>query len=136
MFRPGTMERYSGNAIDRPDNAISMDLSTHKMFGDLQIYFEPRHDSQACYTVHYVNEPIPPLPQYPKNIIFRSVTDVMLPDTNLLAIHKACARIAHATGAAESGIRFFRDLEDGAIAADGSTPLGQLVAYRLGFCQG
>lgn len=67
----------------------------------------------------------------PRTITFRSVTDVALPDPDLLAIHRACCIIAHATGAAEAAEKFNRDLEDGRIEADGSTPLGFLVDHQM-----
>lgn len=114
---------------------MTMDYDTHEMFGNLQIYFEPIQGTKASYTVKYVGTPIPPFAQFPKTVTFRTVTDIPLPDPNLLAIHRACARIAHATGADESCERFFRDLEDGVVEGDGSTPLDHLVAYRLAFHQ-
>lgn len=136
MFSPGTMGGYHGPAMDFSQNALTLEAGKHTVFGRLEMYFEPIQGSQVNYTVHHVNETIPGLVGvYPKNITFRTVPDVPSPDANLLATHRACARIAHATGAAEACMNFFRDLDDGTVEADGSTPLGCLVAYRMAFSQ-
>lgn len=126
--------RYSASAINCPQNAISLTHGSHNMFSDLHTYFDPVQGSNQNYTVHHIREPIVYGTQYPKNITFRSVTNVSLPDPDLFAIHRACARIAYATGAGEAAQRFFRDLGGGdAAAADGSTPLDMLVAFHLEF---
>lgn len=112
-----------------------MDYEMHRMFRELQIYFDPLQDAPVSYSVHYVNNCIGPFSEFPKDISFRKTLGVPSPDTNLLAIHRACARVSHATRAAEACMQFFCDLEGGRVEADGSTRLDHLVAYRLGFHQ-
>lgn len=135
MFISDKLEAYHGAAMNSPGNAMSMQYEQHQMFGALRIYFEPQQGTQDSYIVRHVGASIGPLASFPIHITFRTAADISSPDPNLLAIHGACARIAHATGAAESFMRFSRDLEDGAVEADGSTPLDHLVAHRLAFYQ-
>lgn len=136
MFIPDTLDAYHGIAMDSPENAMTMEFDKHLMFGELHIYFEPQQGTQDSYTVRHVGASFEPFSNFPRNVTFRTVTGIPSPDPNLFAIHRACARIAHATGAGEACRRFFRDLEDGAVEADGSTPLDHLVAYRLAFHHG
>lgn len=130
MFAPGSLADYHGT-MDSPRNGMSMVLDTHKMFEKLRIFFEHVQDTEASYIVNSVDNTLRPFTAFPKNVTFRNVTDVPLPDRNPLVIHRACARIGDATGAAESCMRFFSDLEEGAVSADSSSPLDRLVAYQL-----
>lgn len=136
MFISGTLEAYHGTAIDSPENAITIELNQHRDFGLLRIYFEPQQGTQNSYTVCHGGGSVGPFFNFArKHATLRTPTDIPFPDPNLLAIHGACARIAHATGTNESCLSFLRDLEDGSVEADGSTSLDQLLAYRLLFHQ-
>lgn len=139
MFRPNAVINYVGEEIDRPENAITLDLATHPQFSELEIYFEPtlnNSNNSNSYTVRHVYPHFYCAQQYggyPKNVTFRSVTNIALPDPSLLAMHRACCQIAHRTRAAEVIDKFYRDLEEGEVAADGSTALGHLVTHQLAF---
>lgn len=72
MFSPGTMGRYHGPAMECPQNALTLEVQTHTLFGRLKIFFEPIQDSQVNYTVHHVKETTIPAfaTVFPKNINF------------------------------------------------------------------
>lgn len=127
---------YHGSRIELPENCMALTHEMHIRFDELHIYFEPKEGVPNTYTVRNALPVLPSMSMFPKDITFRSSTNVKLPDPNLLAIHRACARIAYATGAGESALQFFQDFEDGEVRADGSTALGHLVTDRLAFNQG
>ena len=57
------------------------------------------------------------LRDYPEYVTFTTPDPVKLPvpSPTYLAIHAACAKVAHMSGAAEYIDKFYRDMEDGMI---------------------
>ena len=114
------------------ENIMLMKFDKHDdMFEKLHIYFESQQETQDSYTVHYVSASIEAFFIFLMHVIFRITTSIPFSDLNLLVIHRACARIAHATEAAESCRRFFRDLKDDAVGADGSTSLNHHAGLQF-----
>ncbi|PGH21301.1 hypothetical protein AJ80_03351 [Polytolypa hystricis UAMH7299] len=130
MSHAASVGNFGGQIVDQPGNAMTLEPSTHVLFGRLKIYFEPVQGLPNTYTVHHVDEPLISLSRYPCNITFRAVSQIPLPDPGLLAIHRACAKIAHASGAAEVAMNAFPDIDDPGVRADGSTP--SIFCYPTG----
>lgn len=134
MFQPGAFHAYTSNYIDSPENGISLAKDVHGLFGKFLIYFELHDAQQHTYQVRRVDEGVLPTAPYPVMVTLRSVSGIEMPDEGLFAIHRACALIAYASRTGDAFNQIFQAMEDGmAMEADGITPIGYLVSYKLLF---
>jgi hypothetical protein len=66
----------------------------------------------------------------PPSVTFTTNTDLDLPDRRYLALHAACAKVLHLSGAAEAIDSILRDLEDTKVLSqDGAS--AELLDYLL-----
>ncbi|UZP44447.1 hypothetical protein NXS19_012259 [Fusarium pseudograminearum] len=129
MFSDGAAYLIDGANIDCPQNALTLSVELHRLFGDFEIFFQP--DDTVRYQYHirtFAQEAIDDIP------ITRTLTgesNIDLPSPQLLAIHCAIAHILHLSGAGDYIDRILRDADDYGIRRDGSTELCCLLELRL-----
>jgi hypothetical protein len=130
MFAPEIAHMLTPAELDRPRNALTMVPRHRENFGELLFYFEPVAGAEHTYTVasDYPDVSLF-LPTQP--IALRVHETIEMPSPDLLAIHRALAKILHASGAAEYIACILHDRDEGFVSADGSTQLGALVAVGL-----
>ncbi|KAI6016657.1 hypothetical protein BKA83DRAFT_4333821 [Pisolithus microcarpus] len=110
-------ERLNGANIHRLDNVMTLERSVHDDFDRLKIYFtatevphkykfEAVREFFLAERPGYVTFSTPDAEQYP------------LPNPTYLAIHAACAKVAHLSGAAEHIEEILRRMEDTRVLAE------------------
>ncbi|KAG8925239.1 hypothetical protein FRC00_004177 [Tulasnella sp. 408] len=96
-------ESLNGPDIHRVENVLTMCESAHKLFDQLQLWFEAT-DVPNTYNIctnnkgnfALVDSPVP------RQVTFESTnTSISLPNSHYLRIHAACAKVARLSGAAE-----------------------------------
>ncbi|RMD41438.1 hypothetical protein DV735_g3685, partial [Chaetothyriales sp. CBS 134920] len=136
MFDNSVIPLIENENIDRPYNAITLSFGNHKAFGSFKLYFEPEGSQPDTYRIVAlkpgVAKRLQALPPGYLVTFTPGSPPIDLPSPRLLAIHKAIACILHMSAAGEYIDRILRDLDEGRVAADGSTELGQLTALRIG----
>ncbi|KAF8241584.1 hypothetical protein K440DRAFT_624058, partial [Wilcoxina mikolae CBS 423.85] len=107
MFDPRVRLRLEGDLIDSPHNAIILQSDLHQMFGQLLFWFNDVPNEPHTYTIATARRiPLTHLAAHlspDKRISFTDYSSegVYLPDTRLLRLHAACAKILDMSGAAE-----------------------------------
>ncbi|KAJ6576625.1 hypothetical protein DFH09DRAFT_364914 [Mycena vulgaris] len=105
--------------LHTPINAMMSTFGPHDMFDNLGIWFEPAKDAQGNGIPH-TYELIDSAPWRQPDLLYRVTFNqtstfegesVEPPSPVLLALHAACARIAHMSGAADILERFDKDLD-------------------------
>lgn len=136
MFNPNAVQDLvSDTGVDKLSNLITLTRGMHASFGQLYVWFEPQPTmGKHNYRVQHVLGPNAP-PRFPQQVAFRTnnVHPQDIPSAQLLAIHAACVRIAHASGAAKAVQVLLDKFDDSHAETDGSTPLDTLVAQRILF---
>jgi len=133
------VESLNGKGMHSLGNIITMDMGLHRCFDRLQLWLEPQTTATTTtvntYTVCVKLDEIFRLVAKPQEQVTFSVPDDVireceargkpipaLPDPTLIALHAACARVAHMSGAAEYLDMLERDAEDTTVlASDGSS---------------
>lgn len=134
MFDPGVMRLIEGIDIDRPTNALTLSRGLHQAFGNLEIYFEAEAGFQNRYTIKAVEPLIRRQPKLPvtRDLFITTNHNIDIPLPRLLAIHRACCLIMHASGAGEYIDKLLDDMEDSVVLrSDGTTDIGAMVSVRL-----
>lgn len=114
-------------------NALTLTLDYHRLFGELQNYFE-RTGTRHQYRIDSTERsPFLRSPLFP---VTRSLTlsphrTINSPSPRLLAVHRAVALIMKRSGAVEYIERVLRDMEELDVREDGSTHWDTLQAYDL-----
>lgn len=132
MFDRGVSRLIEGVGIDRPDNALSLQSGYHRDFGAFRICFTPIPDKEHTYRI----EAFKPF-GFNSLPVTRQLFQLFLspnidpPSPRLLAIHRAIGHILHLSGAGEYIDKCLRDMEEGCVRADGSTPLDVYVRLCL-----
>lgn len=110
-------EELNGSSVNRLENVITLEPSLHSFFDSLQIWFteteEPdRYKLAATRDVFLV--------QRPKYATFSTPNPqrLPLPSPTYLAIHAACAKVAHFSGAGEYIRKILRHMEDTRVLAE------------------
>jgi hypothetical protein len=134
LFCPGVHALVDGASIDRSYNGITMITDYHESFGSMRLWFERVPDKPNTYTIH-TRKGAAPLPfGDPGEITFSNHdpdNPCSLPSEQLLAIHAACSKILHASGAGEYLEKLLRDRDEiNVLAEDGSTGLEVLWIAR------
>ncbi|PPQ65717.1 hypothetical protein CVT26_000334 [Gymnopilus dilepis] len=126
LFRFGqisSLEELNGPGIHRLQNAMTIDAVMHELFADLTIWFERNGDDPPHhYRLAASDEGV--IAGFSRNIVFTTPDEerLPLPDPRYLALHAACARVAHLSGAGEYIDEVLRDLETtGVLAPHGSS---------------
>ncbi|KAI0312630.1 hypothetical protein OF83DRAFT_1145133, partial [Amylostereum chailletii] len=114
--------RLKGDKIHLLYNVMTFQSDVHDCFNRLELWFE-RTDIPNCYNIKTV---MPGLltPEQATGVTLTTPdpAHLPLPDPNLLALHAACAKVAHLSGAGEHVDRIFRDIEEiGVLAEDGGS---------------
>src|SRR6201999_2160227 len=118
---------------DRPLNAITLTHYFHDEFGKFEIFFEPYGDQPHTYQIKsvYTGLLCPAILPVVRTLFLTDTRTIDPPSPRLLAIHRAIAHILHLSGAGGYIERILRDLDEGEVVADGSTPLGHIAQLRL-----
>ncbi|EPE02596.1 hypothetical protein F503_06572 [Ophiostoma piceae UAMH 11346] len=134
MFDYGVVHLINGIDIDRPRNGLTLAHLAHSYFGSFRVYFEAVDGQDNTYRIRSFktgDDRVLHLPVTRTLFITEDrTTDPPLP--RFLALHCAIAHILHLSGAGEYIDGIFRDLEERAVHADGSSALGRLVSLGLG----
>ncbi|KAG8899708.1 peroxisomal assembly protein, partial [Tulasnella sp. 403] len=129
MFSRVRLDELDGQDINRLENILTLSSVIHREFGELNIWLKSVEDKPHCYRLEMassVGEMFPPIimPAAGTVVEFTTsdLTDLPLPDPRYLALHAACAQVAHASGAAKYIDELLRDMEDRTVLAeDGSS---------------
>ncbi|KZP33596.1 hypothetical protein FIBSPDRAFT_847512, partial [Athelia psychrophila] len=130
------LSELDGDEINRLANILTLAGDVRSAFGALKLYFDPVENQPNSYRVCKTTKAWPA--SYLKEgivVTFKSTNMLLpLPDPRYLALHAACAKIAHTSGAAEAIDSCLRDYEEiHVLACDGSSSevLGQALALAL-----
>jgi len=122
MMRMGGVlvpDELNGLDVHRLENVMTMENNLHALFDDLSVWFEAT-DVVNQYTLNAISPVF--LAGYPPVVNFVAHVDLPLPDPRYLALHAACARVAHLSGAAEYIDDVNRDIDTTLVLAkDGSS---------------
>jgi len=131
MFDLGVVHLIEGPYMNRPYNAITLNLEMHQFFGQYKIFFARIPDTPPH--TYQIGTFLPPLvsPLFPITRILFVHPTIDPPSERLLALHCAIAHILHLSGAGYYIDKILRDREHGRVCADGSTELGILVDLAL-----
>lgn len=143
MFDPGVAHTLSGARIDAPHNALLLQHDLHAEFGKLHLYFDPIQAAPDSYHVRTTRgTALPPFllpPGPPPVVTFANHEAAGVPRSGrpcrrLLKLHMACCKMLEMAAAAEYVERLLNDvdqlMERGSLAADGSSPVGAMLAMR------
>ncbi|TFY81523.1 hypothetical protein EWM64_g2485 [Hericium alpestre] len=119
-----------GDNLHSPKNAFTSSFEPHSEFDNLDLWLTPAKDAQGqvipdtydvnhCYGLEYLRRLVYHVkPQ----IVFRSLPlgdqVIPAPDPDIIALHAACARIAHMSGAAEYLRELYRDVDNIAVMTE------------------
>lgn len=133
MFDDGVIDLIEGSDIDRPRNAITLTHDFHQLFGNFEVYLEPRGNQPHTYRIDSMTMGILRHRIFPVNrTLFLTDTRMIDPPSpRLLAVHCAIAHTLYLSAAGRHIDRILEDLNQGDIMADGSTPLGYFTQLRL-----
>ena len=139
-------DELNGDQIHRLENILTMRADLHATFDSLGLWLEPTvrlYLCRACipgFDYHNTRQDV--INQYevhadapldagiPAVVTFTAQGGLPLPDPRYLALHAACARVAHLSGAGEYIDAFHRDMETTLVLAkDGSS--AKLLAEAL-----
>lgn len=133
MFDHGVIHLIGGVDIDRPRNAITLTHDFHQLFGNFEVYFEPKGNQLHTYQVESIRKGILRHRIFPvsRTIFLTDTRTIDPPSRRLLAVHSAIAHILHLSAAGRHIDKILEDLDQRDIMADGSTELGHLAKLRL-----
>jgi len=102
----------NGSKVHRLENVMTLVPGFHLKFDQLMVWFVATPEEHK-YKLEAVKPYI--LRDYPEYVTFTTPDPVKLPVPSpvYLAIHAACAKVAHLSGAAECLDKFYQDMEDG-----------------------
>ncbi|KAF6751188.1 hypothetical protein DFP72DRAFT_816840 [Ephemerocybe angulata] len=127
------LQELGGRQIHRLSNGLTLALSVHAEFGDLNLWFEKAQEGHPENTYFIKSHGLHhDVPSSTTPVTFTSHDSTLeLPDPRYLQLHAAICRVAHLSGAAEYIDQHDRDIEDLLVLApDGSS--ADLFAAHLG----
>ncbi|KAF7299234.1 hypothetical protein MIND_00872100 [Mycena indigotica] len=122
-------EMLLGTNVHRTFNTISMSAALHGLFDTLHFWFEEDVNAEPN-TYNVVTMDPYPIAFLPARVTFtvdphaladcatQGIPVPSLPSPTLLAIHAACCRVAHLSGAAEQADQILHDLETTQVLAE------------------
>ncbi|OAA54777.1 hypothetical protein SPI_08648 [Niveomyces insectorum RCEF 264] len=134
MFDHGVVHMIDGIDIDRPRNGLTLTHLMHSYFGSFRMYFEAvdnQHNTYRILTFKATDDRALRLP-VTRTLSTTEERTIDPPSPRLLALHRAIAHILRLSGAGEYIDWIFRDTEERAVRADGSSALGRMVSLGLG----
>ncbi|CAK7228834.1 hypothetical protein SBRCBS47491_007045 [Sporothrix bragantina] len=134
MFDHGVVHMIDGIDIDRPRNGLTLSHMMHNCFGSFRIYFEAVDNQYNTYRILSFKAADDRALRLPVTRTLFATEDRTIdpPSPRLLALHRAIAHILHLSGAGAYIDWIFRDTEERAVRADGSSALGRMVSLGLG----
>lgn len=113
------VDELNGNDGHRLENVMTMEMGIHGLFDDLDIWLEATNVINQ-YTLR-ATQPFF-LFGLPLSVTFIAQNNLPLPDPRYLALHAACANVAHLSGAGEYIDTIDRDIDTiRVLAKDGSS---------------
>ncbi|KIL65195.1 hypothetical protein M378DRAFT_24205 [Amanita muscaria Koide BX008] len=114
--RENLSDELNGDRIHRLENVMTLELNIHFFFDNFDLWLEPKYPAgvENEYENAYDVKAIPILlHQYPPDVKFTTTDPINfpLPSRDYLAVHAACANVAHLSGAAEYLDSMFKDME-------------------------
>jgi len=104
-------DELNGSSVHRLENVITAIPEFHANFDSLMVWFVATNEKNK-----YKLEAAEPLiiRDYPEYVTFTTPDPIRLPVPSpvYLAIHAACAKVAHLSGAAACIDKFYRDMDD------------------------
>ncbi|KAJ3831661.1 hypothetical protein F5878DRAFT_549262, partial [Lentinula raphanica] len=109
------MDKINGNKVLSLFNVMTMESNMHDWFNHLTVYFETM-DGMDCYHVMSMNAHIMTTFSTPDPM------DLPIPSSKLLALHAACAKVIHLSGAG----KYIEEIDDneetiGVLASNGGS---------------
>ncbi|OAA63288.1 Ankyrin repeat-containing domain protein [Niveomyces insectorum RCEF 264] len=134
MFDHGVVHMINGIDIDRPRNGLTLSHMMHNCFGSFRLYFEAVDNQYNTYRILSFKAADDRALRLPVTRTLFATEDRTIdpPSPRLLALHRAIAHILHLSGAGAYIDWIFRDTEERAVRADGSSALGRMVSLGLG----
>jgi len=114
-------DKLNGERVHSLFNVMTMQMDAHDLFDRLELWFE-RTATPNCYNVRMT--PDRRILSYPDVVTFTTPDPVglPLPSPDLLALHEACAQVAHLSGAGEYVDRIIEEMEGmNELAYDGTS---------------
>ncbi|TDL19325.1 hypothetical protein BD410DRAFT_792367 [Rickenella mellea] len=104
-------KELNGPKVHRLENVMTLCHDFHTLFDNLDVWFVPTNEKNK-YKLGWAwasNSR-----DYPEHVIFKTSdeTNLPVPSPNYLAIHAACAKVAHLSGAAQCIDKLYQDLDD------------------------
>jgi len=113
------VDELNGNGSHRLENVMTMEMGLHGLFDSLSLWFEATNIPNQ-YTLHSVHPFV--LANLPQTVTFTAQNNLPLPSQRYLALHAACAKVAHLSGAGEYIDAVDRDIDTTRVLArDGSS---------------
>ncbi|KAK1827291.1 hypothetical protein QBC39DRAFT_178961 [Podospora conica] len=132
MFDHGIIHLIEGADIDRPYNALTLNQTMHKHFGEFKVFFEPVPGAPPhTYHIGTFLYPFIAGPQIPVTRTLFEHASIDPPLPRLLAFHNAVAHILHLSGAGAYIERILDEMDKKVVREDGSTPLSHFVTLGL-----
>ncbi|RSL77561.1 hypothetical protein CEP52_017705 [Fusarium oligoseptatum] len=132
MFDTGVASLIDGVDIDRPLNALTLEMDLHQDFGNFEVFFEPTtgpHTYRIDSTLdRALTHPVLPVT---RQLFLTPERTIDPPHPRLLAVHRAVCLILQLSAAGNYIDRILHDMDEGAVEADGSTHLASLVRLKL-----
>ncbi|RDB20369.1 hypothetical protein Hypma_012576 [Hypsizygus marmoreus] len=123
------VDKLNGANVHSLFNVMTLEKNTHDLFDQLRLWLDAT-DTPNCYRVQ-VADPMFFIPG--RQLVTFSTPDpehLPLPSADLLALHAACAKVAHLSGAAEYLDDFDRHLETSKVLAfDGGS--AEVLRYAI-----
>ncbi|GBE88143.1 hypothetical protein SCP_1203730 [Sparassis crispa] len=119
--RKNLSDDLNGAKIHRLENVMTLEPSVHRSFDALEIWFIVTKTKNK-YKLEGRSDLY--LRQLPNDVTFTTIDPELLPvpSPDYLALHAACAKVAHLSGAAEYINKVLRDLEEmPVLSEDGSS---------------
>ena len=131
------IEDLAGDRINRLENIVSMNASSHLLFDDLRLWLKPvevrlsslslswlhigQQDAPHTYRVCTAKDSLRNVPPLPEQVTFATVTDLPLSHCGYLALHALCCEVAWMSGATEHIMDIERRMDNTKVLAnDGS----------------
>jgi len=115
-------EELNGNNIHRLENILTMCTDDHAYFDDLKMWFEPTGTPNEYFLRVSQEEYRPSIFTPPEihrieKVTLEDTSDRPAPSSRYLALHAACCRVAHMSGAGQYLDEIYRDFDDVAVQA-------------------
>ncbi|KAF8575890.1 hypothetical protein K439DRAFT_1368763 [Ramaria rubella] len=121
-------DELNGAAVHRLENILTLEVSIHDMFDSLYLWFEATADNLPNSYRVCSNNPVL-ITHIPSPVTFTSThSSLPLPDPRYLALHAACAKVAHLSGGGEYIETVYRDMDSAEVLANNGSSADVLEA--------